>query len=185
MSTEPKHQDESQKKKRRWLLLILLVLLLLLLGFGCMAKQAHDGNGDTDTAASDFFDPDAQNGNLPGMTEEEIQAELDKIVEEGMFNISIASVVTVDANTGEAMIRIENIAANHHNMTVAITLDGEDGPIYQSAGLAPGQYIESAALNRKLPAGQYSATALFTAYDLKTLEPQGQAAAKITLIVGS
>ena len=130
-----------------------------------------------------FFDPRAQSGNLPGRTQEEIQAELDKIVEQGMFNISIASVVTVEAGGDEALIRIENIAANHHNMTVTVTLDGETQPIYESAGLAPGQYIEYAQLNRRLEAGEYKATALFTAYDMDDLSQVGQAAAKITIVV--
>ena len=183
MSTDPQHgkQDAEEKPKRKkWLLL--LILLLLLIGFGCVAKQTF-GKG-AGAAVSSFFDPNAQNGNLPGKTQEEIQAELDKIVEEGMFNISIASIVVVDAD-GNADVRIENIAANHHNMTVSITLDDETEPIYESAGLAPGQYIETVQFDRKLPAGEYSATALFTAYDLETLEPQGQAAAKISILVRS
>lgn len=138
---------------------------------------------DDKTSASDFFDPRAKSGNLPGRTQEEIQAELDKIVEEGMFNISVASIVTVKAGDDEALVRIENIAANHHNMTVTITLDGETEPIYESAGLAPGQYIEYAQLNRILPAGEYKATVLFTAHDTDDLSRVGQAAAKITIVV--
>ena len=114
-----------------------------------------------------------------------IQEELNKVVEEGMFNISIASVVTVDENGADAMARIENIAANHHHMKVTITLDGETEPIYESAGIAPGQYIEHVKLNRTLSAGTYSATALFTAYDMESLSQAGQAAAQITIVAGS
>lgn len=95
---------------------------------------------------------------MPGRSEKEIQEELNKVVEEGMFNISIASVVTVDENGADAMARIENIAANHHHMKVTITLDGETEPIYESAGIAPGQYIEHVKLKRTLSAGTYSAT---------------------------
>ena len=71
-----------------------------------------------------------------------------------MFNISIASVVTVDENGADA-------------------------------GIAPGQYIEHVKLNRTLSAGTYSATALFTAYDMENLLQAGQAAAKITIVAGS
>ena len=85
----------------------------------------------------------------------------------------------------EALVRIENIAANHHNIKVTITLDEGNEVIYESAGLAPGQYIEYAKLDRKLPAGEYKATALFTAYDTDDLSQVGQAAAKITIVVGS
>ena len=83
------------------------------------------------------------------------------------------------------MARIENIAANQHHMKVTITLDGEREPIYESAGIAPGQYIEHVKLNRTLSAGTYSATALFTAYDMENLLQAGQAAAKITIVAGS
>ena len=178
-SNQPQEKKDGQLKK---LVLALILLLLLLIGLvvGFVVVPALRG----ESRRSSFFDTSAKSGNLPGKTEEEIQAELDKVVEEGMFNISIASVVTVDAN-GTAAVRIENIAANHHNMTVAITLEGEDQPIYQSAGLAPGQYIETAPFTRTLPAGEYTATALFTAYDLDTLEPAGQAAAQITILVRS
>lgn len=101
-----------------------------------------------------------------------------------MFNISIASVVTMDAGDETALVRIENIAANHHNMTVTITLDDSDELIYESAGLAPGQYIEYAEFKRALAAGEYNATALFTAYSTEDLSKVGQAAAKITIVVG-
>ena len=182
MSTPANNQNQKPEKKdsNKRLLVVLILLLLLLIGLvvGFVVVPALRGSGK-----NSFFDPNAKSGNLPGLTEEEIQAELDKIVEEGMFNISIASVVTVE--NGQADIRIENIAANHHNMTVAITLDGDDEPIYQSAGLAPGQYIETAPLTRTLDPGEYTATALFTAYNLDTLAQEGQAAARITIIVRS
>ena len=177
-----RHAARTPPKAPIVILCILLVILIALLVI-FVVIPALKGGSDTDV--SGFFDSRAQSGNLPGRTQEEIQAELDKIVEEGMFNISIASIVTVKAGGDEALARIENIAANHHNMTVSITLDGETEPIYESAGLAPGQYIEYVKLSRKLAAGEYNATALFTAYDTDDLKQVGQAAAKITIVVGS
>lgn len=142
-------------------------------------------NSSAEKETTAFFDPHAQTGKLPGRSKEEIQAELDKIVEAGMFNISIASVVNMREGDEEARVRIENIAANHHHMKVAITLDGDQEPIYQSAGLAPGQYLEAVPFNRKLASGTYSATAVFTAYNTEDLSPAGEAAARITIVVGS
>ncbi len=174
-------ENETCRKWIRRILIILLILFLLWLLSRCTVSPTDK----KEVAVTDFFDPSAKTGTLPGRSEEEIQAELNKVVEEGMFNISIASVVTVEENGDEAMARIENIAANHHNMTVSITLDGEDEPIYESAGLAPGQYLEYVRLNRPLPAGTYSATALFTAYHTEDLSQAGQAAAQITIVAGS
>ena len=181
---EYKKEDSKEKEKcRKWIRRILIMLLILFL-LWILTRCAVSPTGEKEVAVTDFFDPSAKTGTLPGRSEEEIQAELNKVVEEGMFNISIASVVSVEENSKKAMARIENIAANHHNMTVSITLDGEDEPIYESAGLAPGQYLEYVRLNRTLPAGTYSATAMFKAYHMEDLSQAGQAAAKITIVAG-
>lgn len=178
-------KKRTAKTPRALIVTICVLLFIVVALLIALAVTSSTKNAGENSALSDFFDPRAQSGDLPGKTQEEIQAELDKIVEEGMFNISIASIVTVAAGDDEALVRIENIAANHHNMKVTITLDEGNEIIYESAGLAPGQYIEYAKLDRKLAAGEYSATALFTAYDTDDLSEVGQAAAKITIVVGS
>ena len=159
----------------------LLSALLVLLLVNPFAD--HKDNGGADDANAGWFDPSAQSGSLPGRTQEEIQAELDKIVEEGMFNISIASVVVFADGQSEGEARIENIAANRYNMGVAITLDESGEVLYTSKGLKPGQYIETIRLDRDLPAGEYQATALFTAYTQEELLKVGQAAARITIVI--
>lgn len=183
---EHKKEDSKENEKcRKWIRRILIVILILFL-LWLLTRCAASSTGEKEeVVVTDFFDSNAQTGSLPGRSEEEIQAELNKVVAEGMFNISIASVVTVEQNSDEAQVRIENIAANHHHMKVSITLDGEDEPIYESAGLTPGQYMEYVRLNRMLPAGTYSATAMFTAYHMEDLSQAGQAAAKITIVAGS
>lgn len=179
-NSRKKHRRKRKSRSNRGLIVIVCLLtlaLITLLSVYVIYPAVKGGK------PSNFFDPRARSGTLPGKTQEEIQAELNKIVEEGMFNISIASVVTVKAGTTEALARIENIPANHHNMTVSITLEESNEVIYESAGLAPGQYIEYARLNRKLAPGEYQALALFTAYDTDDLSKAGQAAAKITIVV--
>lgn len=184
-SRENRKGDQKKHEKcRKWIRRILLVFLILFL-LWLLTRCAASSTGEKEAEVTDFFDSNAQTGSLPGRSEEKIQAELNKVVAEGMFNISIASVVTVEQNSDEAQVRIENIAANHHHMKVSITLDGEDEPIYEFAGLAPGQYMEYVRLNRMLPAGTYSATAMFTAYHMEDLSQAGQAAAKITIVAGS
>ena len=128
-------------------------------------------------------DPNAAVGQYEGKTQEEIQAELDKIVEEGMFNISVNSTVTMASGSDEAELRIENIAANHHLMSVEITRDDTGEVIYTSGIIEPGYYIQSVPLLVTLAKGAYESTAVFTAYDAETEAPAGQAAAKITITV--
>lgn len=132
---------------------------------------------------SSFFDPNAQAGQAPYKTPEEIQAELDRVVEEGMFNISIASVIEFADGTAPGTAYIENVPGNRYAMKVALALDDTGEAVYESGGIAPGNYIESVTLSRDLDAGTYPATATFTAFDKDTLDEIGKAAAKVTLVV--
>lgn len=157
------------------LLLVIGVLAFLLLRPGDAGQPASGKNRD----------PNAAVGHYEGKTQEEIQAELDKIVEEGMFNISINSTVTMAKGSDDAELRIENIAANRHLMSVEITLDDTGEVLYTSGLIEPGYYIQSVPLTRALAKGSYAVTAVFTAYDAETEAAVGQAAAKITIKVES
>ena len=132
---------------------------------------------------SSLFDPDAQTGQAPYKTDEEIQAELDRVVEEGMFNISIASVIQFDNTDSSGTAYIENVPGNRYNMRVAITEDESGETVYESGVLKPNQYIEKIALTHDLEPGMHEATAVFTALDPDTNEETGKAAAKVTLNV--
>lgn len=54
-------------------------------------------------------DPNATIGQYEGKSEAEIQAELDKVVQEGMFNISINPDIRMTSGRAEAELRVENI----------------------------------------------------------------------------
>lgn len=128
---------------------------------------------------------DAQLGQLEGKTEEQIVEELNRIVEEGMFNISINTQISFPNGTAEGQAYIDNISANHYNMTVQIVLDDTGESVYQSGGIRPGQYIENITLSKALPKGSYKATAIFTAHDPEDQSEVGQAAAEVLLTVES
>lgn len=132
---------------------------------------------------SSLFDPNAQTGQAPYKTDEEIQAELDRVVEEGMFNIAIASVIEFEDGTSEGTAYIENVPGNHYNMQVTITEDETGDVLYESGVLAPNQYIEKIALAKDLEPGTYEATATFKALDTTTFDEVGEAAAKVSLVV--
>ena len=130
-----------------------------------------------------LFDQNAQDGQAPYKSAEEMQAELDRVVEEGMFNISIASSIQFDEGTSSGTAYIENVPGNHYLMKVAITDDETGEVLYESGVLKPNQFIESIVLTRDLDQGTYPATATFTALDEVTHEEVGQAAAKIAINV--
>lgn len=131
----------------------------------------------------DLFDPNAQSGQAPYKTPEEIQAELDRVVEEGMFNISIASVIEFPDGASPGTAYIENVPGNRYLMQVTVTLDQSGEAVYESKALKPDSYIGNITLSKDLDAGDYPATATFTALDPDSHEEVGRAAAKVTLVV--
>ena len=149
--------------------LVALAIWLLLFLFAC--------NGNA------LLDPTAQDGQAPYKSAEEIQAELDREVEEGMFNISIASSIQFDDGTSSGTAYIENIPGNRYLMKVSITSDDTGEVLYESGVLKPNQFIEQIALTQDLEPGTYPATATFTALDETTYDEVGQAAAKISINV--
>ena len=132
---------------------------------------------------SSLFDPNAQTGQAPYKTDEEMQAELDRVVEEGMFNISIASVIQFDNPDASGTAYIENVPGNRYDMRVQITDDASGEVLYESGVLKPNQFIEDITLTRELEPGMHDATATFVALDQTTHEETGKAAAKVTLNV--
>lgn len=130
-------------------------------------------------------DPNGIIGQLDGKSPEEIQAELDKIVEEGMFQISIASVVEFPSGTEEGEVKIENVPGNRYLMQVVITRDDTGEVVYTSGILDPNYHIQFAKLDVDLDPGTYLCTATFHALDPETEEEVGAAAAQMTIIVKS
>lgn len=137
----------------------------------------------TCTAEQGARDPNAALGQLEGKSEEEIQAELNRIVEEGMFNVSISSVVEFADGASQGDLCIENVPGNLYLMQVAITRDDTGEQIYQTGLIDPNHHIQSDALDVDLDAGEYACTATFFASDVETEELVGQAAVKMTIKV--
>ena len=129
------------------------------------------------------YDADAEEGQLRGKTSAEIQAELDRQVEEGMFNISIASVVEFADGDSEGELRIENVPGNRYDMQVTIADDSTGEVYYQTNLIRPDQHIQKDKLLKDLDPGTYECTAVFTAYDKDTAEEVGRAAARISIVV--
>ena len=149
---------------------ILLLLVLGILAFLLLRAPKAGPSGLAREAA-------ALAGQLEGKTEEEIQAELNRIVEEGMFNISINTAPT------EGPLQIEHVPGNRYLMQVLITLDDTGELIYETGLIEPNHHIQSAKLDVELEKGEYLATAVFNAYDPETEEYIGSAGAKLTITV--
>jgi hypothetical protein len=160
------------------IIIVGIVIGVLLVWFLICSPRADDNNGD-----EDFFDPSAITGILPNMSEEEIQAELDRVVQEGMLNISISSGITFNDGKSKGMANIYNVEANKYIFKVGIVLDDSNETVYESKGIRPGQYIQYIELDKDLDAGEYPATAVFTAYTQEDHKVVGNAAAQVVLYV--
>lgn len=171
--------QETTKKKNK-LLIIVIVLLLAVVALLLFLLLRRDGAENRPPA---MRDANATMGQYEGKTDEEIQEELNRIVEEGMFNISINPEITMASGDSEAELRIENVPGNRYLMSVSITLDDTGEVIYTSGLIEPNYHIQTAPLNVALKKGTYTATAVFTALDPDTEAEVGTAAAKITIQV--
>jgi len=171
-------------KKKNLLLIIIAALLLAVLAL-LLYILLRPSSADEQSAHSAMRNANATLGQYEGKTDEEIQAELNRIVEEGMFNISINPNITMESGDSEAELRIENVPGNQYLMSVEITLDDTGEVIYKSGLIEPNYHIQFAPLDKKLAAGSYNATAAFTAYDPDTEAEIGVAGAKITITVQS
>ena len=168
----------EQKTRNKWLLPVIIGLVLLLLAFGIWFFFLRDTGYDRYE-----FDTEAMAGRLRTMTEEEIQEELNRVVEEGMFNISIASAIVFESPMAEGEARIENIEANPYHMQVEIFLDETGESIYSSKLIRPGYSIEKIKLTKELEPGEYPVTAIFSAITQEEMQLFGQAGAQIKIYI--
>jgi len=166
-------------RKKLWIVIVCLVFLLTA---GIGAYLWIDGRQEAKFELYQF-DTQAMAGRIQRMTEEEIQQELNRVVEEGMFNISIASAIVFDGPEGQGQARIENIAANRYHMQVDIFLKETGEKIYESKLIRPGYSIEYITLDKRLEPGEYPVTAVFSAITQEEMQLFGQAAAEINIYI--
>lgn len=169
----------KQKKSKKWIVPVILLILAVLAAMLALKYCAPDTRSKSDR------DMDAMLGQMPGKTQQDYQDVLNKVVEEGMFNISINSNVWV--THGVAEVGIENIPGNRYLMKVELYLQGQNGDkkLYESGLVAPGYYIEQTQIDTGgLPPGSYAAVAVFHAVDSEDEETEvGSSRMEITLTV--
>ena len=183
MAKDTKPREDGKKagtgKNRKLTVILILLIVLLLAVIALLIWQPWEEKFNDE----DFFDPMAVTGILPNMSESEIQVELNRVVEEGMLNISIAGEIYFPDAASEGKANISNLEINRYITRVNITLDEGGESVYESGGIRPGQYIQFIRLSSPLNPGEYPATATFTAYTLDSHQIVGRAATKITLHV--
>ena len=135
--------------------------------------------------AGDIFPKtgEAKEGHLPNMTEDAIKEQMQRAADENNFAFKINARPVFSAKSGEATLRIENPHHNIYPFVVKIFLNETGEEIYNSGGILPNHYINTAKLSKVPPKGEHGATAYIYAYDPYTNEYSGKSAVKLTLSV--
>lgn len=180
-SNNKREYEERQKRLKiigsvLFIATIVIIIILLLKNCGACGR-------DNQVTVHLNYDQNSEYGQLETKSKEEIVDELDRLVEENMFNVSInATPEFIDGNS-EGEICIENVPGNHFLMSVKITLDDTGEIIYQTGLIKPNYHITKAKLLRALPKGEYPATATFTAHDMETGDVEGNVNIQMTIYI--
>ena len=173
-----KKQRKKERGRKKWYLL--LAVLVAAAAAGCLFLY-----GQLRPKSRYELDRNALEGFLPGKTEAEIQAELNRIIAEGRVNISMNPTPVV--KDGRINVRIENVPANHYLLQADVFLYPEKGNpdkaerIYSSGVIRQEYYIEEGEIEKEIEPGAYDGIAVFRALDPKTQEEIGSTS--LTLVI--
>ena len=172
-----KRGQESQKNR---IIAIIVAILVVLLAVLLITKPWSNGNNSQQGMV---WDTNAEVGGLEHKSDEEIQEELNKKVEEGMINISMNTSPVFENGKAKGDLLIVNSEVNNYPQIVYIVRKDNNQEIYRSGGIPVGSKIEYAALDVDLPAGTYDCVAYFNNADPDTGAILGTAGAEITITV--
>lgn len=175
-------ENKKNNSKKLMIIVIVLLMLFMLLMGGALYYFLVIRSEPKRPVVGGQREAAAIQGSLRVLSDEELEAELAKTIEEGMFRISIASKI-VATEDGWADVRIENNQTNRYLMQVTIYLDETGEEIYATDLIDPGYYIQSTQFDKPLKAGDYDATAVFTALYTDSEEIVGTAGANVKIIV--
>ena len=180
---EEKNEKKQDNKGTKRLIVVAIILLLLL----PTVIFCFFGNGGADGDGLRIWDitrgEEVLDGDRESLSEEEIIAELNRKVEEGMINISMNLTPTFASGTEIGNLFIKNSTINHYPQVIEIIRDDTGEVIYTSSGIPVGSRVDYDTLDVDLDAGFYECTAYFNAIDPETNTCIGKAAARVLLTV--
>jgi len=173
---EPQSQEQNNKKKKRNKIItfIIMLLLLLLLLTRCCSSCSNLSPSDISQGAIEWNQPRASR---------DLQAEIDKAVEQGMFNVFMNTNVVFKDGQSKGNMMIQNIETNRYPMYVEIYHDNT--LLYKSDIIEPGYKIEEAKLDTPLSKGTYDCTAYFYVTDNNKEEVQNKIGLNIKITVNN
>ncbi len=176
---EPQSQEQEQnnkKKKRNKIIAFLIILLLLLLLLTrCCSSCSNMTPSDISQGEIEWNQPRASR---------DLQAEIDKAVEQGMFNVFMNTNIVFQDGNSKGNMMIQNIDTNVYPMYVEI-YNNDNTLLYKSDIIDPGYKIEEAKLDTVLSKGTYDCTAYFYVTDSNKEEVQNKIGLNIKITVNN
>ena len=168
---ELQSQEQNNKKKKRNKITIVIIVLISLLLF---LVRCNPLRSDISKGEIDWDQPRASR---------DLQAEIDKAVEQGMFNVFMNTNVVFKDGQSKGNMMIQNIETNRYPMYVEIYHDNT--LLYKSDIIDPGYKIEEAKLDTPLSKGTYDCTAYFYVTDNNKEEVQNKIGLNIKITVNN
>ena len=191
--TENKVEFEAtpEKKKKKKLVpiiaIVVAVTVLVAAGIYFVPRLFPDLFSRNDDLVNLENQVKAELGQLENKSNEEIEAALAEVIEEGMIRVSINMNPVFPTGDAEGSIQLENHPNNLYNLRCVITADtngdGELEEIYHSGLMPINSHIQTDKLEVDLDKGEYDAIATFTAYDVDTDAEVGIVNAQIRISV--
>ena len=152
------------KTKYTAIALALAVALLAgsaIMAVGLVEKTEKPADVVDDISAGLVFDEAAVEGGWESLSQEDVEAQLNEQLEEGMINISMNTSPWFEDDTSPGNLMIVNETINRYPQKVEIVRNDTGDVIYTSGAIPVGSKIEAAKLDVELDAGVYECTALF------------------------
>lgn len=174
---------KTDKKDNKWDKIAILAALIILLAVGIGYYTQKDSIDTPKNELDISEEQDATDEALRQKSKEEILAELNRKVADGMINISMNMTPSFENSRSKGNLLIHNSEINKYPQIVEIILDETGETIYKSGLIKVGKRINEAKLGTELPAGEYACTAYFNAVNEESKEIVGKAAAKIVITI--
>ena len=182
-----RQQEHRRKAVRGWIVYGVVILLLLAAIAALIGVRYSRSAGEAEGAVSGGLFPgmgeSAAMGHLPGMTQEQIQQQMQHVADESKFSFKINAQPVFEDGASEGTLRIENPSHNAYPIAVEIYRTDTQKKVYDSGGLPPDSHIDRDRLLEDLDKGSYGAQAVISVYDPQTNEYLGRSIVNLTIIV--
>ncbi len=168
MSKQKETRDEKQK--RIIVIVVAAAFVVLLAALAVCVMLLVGGEGEPEQVlSSDDLTPAAaalERGFVEQEVTEDIMAEMADKVAEGMFECKMTTTWTFeDSDSVSPNAYVANVESNLHTIYFDVYEDGTEELLYSSPLLPVGTEFQSIKLEKKLPAGEYTAVVMYTLVD--------------------